>query len=146
MRFKGALKARRGLTLIELIVVLIVIGLLAGLVAPQILGRVSDARITTAKTQIELLGVALENYRLDNGVYPSTQQGLEALRTRPSGVPDARNWRGPYLKKSVPADPWGRAYIYKSPGDKDKSGFDLSTLGKDGKPGGSDEDADLTNG
>lgn len=146
MRFEGALKARRGLTLIELIVVLIVIGLLAGLVAPQILGRVSDARITTAKTQIELLGVALENYRLDNGVYPSTQQGLEALRTRPSGVPDARNWRGPYLKKSVPADPWGRPYIYKSPGDKDKSGFDLSTLGKDGKPGGSDEDADLTSG
>lgn len=139
-------RRRRGLTLIELIVVLVVIGLLAGLVAPQILGRVSDARITTAKTQIELLGVALENYKLDNGVYPGTQQGLEALRTRPSGAPDARNWRGPYLKKAVPADPWGRAYIYRSPGDKDRSGFDLQTLGRDGKPGGSDEDADQSGG
>lgn len=139
-------KRRNGLTLIELIVVLVVIGLLAGLVAPQILGRVSDARIATAKTQIELLGVALENYRLDNGVYPSTQQGLEALRTRPSGAPDARNWRGPYLKKAVPADPWGRPYLYRSPGDKDRSGFDVQTLGRDGKPGGADEDADLSGG
>jgi general secretion pathway protein G len=137
---------RRGLTLIELIVVLIVIGLLAGLVAPQILGRVSDARVTTAKTQIELLGVALENYRLDNGVYPSTSQGLEALRVRPAGLPEARNWRGPYLKKAVPADPWGRPYVYRSPGDRDRFGFDLSTLGKDGKAGGSDEDADLGSG
>ena len=91
MKMKASFRVRRGLTLIELIVVLIVIGLLAGLVAPQILGRVSDAKITTAKTQIELLGVALENYRLDNGVYPSTQQGLEALRTKPAGAPDARN-------------------------------------------------------
>ncbi len=139
-------KRRNGLTLIELIVVLVVIGLLAGLVAPQILGRVSDARITTAKTQIELLGVALENYRLDNGVYPGTQQGLEALRTRPSGAPDARNWRGPYLKKAVPSDPWGRPYIYRSLGDKNRSGFDIQTLGRDGKPGGVDEDADQSSG
>lgn len=146
MKLNPFLRARRGLTLIELIVVLIVIGLLAGLVAPQILGRVSDAKVTTARTQIELLGVALENYRLDNGVYPSTQQGLEALRTKPSGAPDARNWRGPYLKKAVPADPWGRAYLYKSPGEKARAGFDLMTLGRDGQPGGSGEDADLTNG
>ncbi len=146
MKTRGKRRLRRGLTLIELIVVLIVIGLLAGLVAPQILGRVSDAKITTAKTQIELLGVALENYRLDNGVYPSTQQGLEALRTRPVGVPEARNWRGPYLKKAVPFDPWGRPYLYKSPGDKDRTGFDLQTLGRDGKPGGADEDADFGSG
>ncbi|MEO5904054.1 MAG: type II secretion system major pseudopilin GspG [Gemmatimonadaceae bacterium] len=139
-------RVRRGLTLIELIVVLIVIGLLAGLVAPQILGRVSDAKITTAKTQIELLGVALESYRLDNGVYPSSQQGLEALRTRPSGTPDARNWRGPYLRKAVPMDPWGKAYLYKSPGVKDRAGFDLMTMGRDGQVGGSGEDADLTSG
>lgn len=140
------MRLRRGLTLIELVVVLIVIGLLAGLVAPQILGRVSDARITTAKSQIELLGVALENYHLDNGVYPSSQQGLGALRARPSGLPDARNWRGPYLKKAVPADPWGRPYIYKSPGEKDRNGFDIETFGRDGKPGGTDEDADLASG
>lgn len=146
MKMPIMLRLRRGLTLIELIVVLIVIGLLAGLVAPQILGRVSDARITTAKTQIELLGVALENYKLDNGVYPSTQQGLEALRARPAGIPEARNWRGPYLKKAVPSDPWGRPYLYKSPGDKDRTGFDLQTLGRDGKPGGTDEDADFGSG
>ena len=145
-RSGDSLRLRRGLTLIELVVVLIVIGLLAGLVAPQILGRVSDARETTAKTQIELLGVALENYHLDNGVYPSSQQGLGALRTKPSGIPDARNWRGPYLKKDIPVDPWGRPYIYKSPGDKDRAGFDIQTLGKDGKPGGTDEDADLSSG
>ena len=140
------MRLRRGLTLIELVVVLIVIGLLAGLVAPQILGRVSDARVTTAKTQIELLGVALENYHLDNGVYPSSQQGLSALRVRPSGIPDARNWRGPYLKKDVPIDPWGRPYLYKSPGDKDRNGFDIQSLGRDGKPGGTEEDADLSSG
>ena len=145
-RSGDSLRLRRGLTLIELVVVLIVIGLLAGLVAPQILGRVSDARVTTAKTQIELLGVALENYHLDNGVYPSSQQGLGALRVKPSGLPDARNWRGPYLKKDVPNDPWGRPYIYKSPGDKDRAGFDIQTLGRDDKPGGTGEDADLSSG
>ncbi|HUQ48400.1 MAG TPA: type II secretion system major pseudopilin GspG [Gemmatimonadaceae bacterium] len=146
LRSGDSLRLRRGLTLIELVVVLIVIGLLAGLVAPQILGRVSDARVTTAKTQIELLGVALENYHLDNGVYPSSQQGLGALRAKPSGMPEARNWRGPYLKKDVPVDPWGHPYIYRSPGEKDRAGFDVQTLGRDGKPGGTDEDADLSSG
>lgn len=134
---------RAGLTLIELVVVLIVIGLLAGLVAPQILGRVGEARTTAARAQVELLGVALENYRLDNGVYPSTAQGLEALRVRPGGSPEPRNWRGPYIRKPVPKDPWGAAYMYRSPGEKDRSGFDLTSLGRDGKPGGSDEDADI---
>lgn len=135
--------SRRGLTLIELVVVIIVIGLLAGLVAPQILGRVSDARVTTARAQIELISVALENYRLDNGIYPSTSQGLQSLQVKPSGIPEARNWRGPYLRKPVPLDPWGRAYIYASPGSRDRAGFDLATLGRDGKQGGSDEDADI---
>lgn len=133
---------RRGFTLIELIVVLIVIGLLAGLVAPQILGRVSEARTTTAKAQIELLGLALENYRLDNGVYPSTAQGLVALRTKPAGSPAPLNWRGPYVKKTIPADPWGKSYDYESPGIIDRQGFDLASLGRDGKPGGTGEDAD----
>lgn len=136
---------RNGLTLIELIVVLIVIGLLAGLVAPQILGRVSEARTTTAKAQIELLGVALENYRLDNGVYPSTAQGLEALRAKPAGSPAPANWRGPYMRKAIPADPWGRPYIYASLGTIDRQGFDLGSLGRDGKRGGEDEDGDIGN-
>lgn len=135
--------SRAGLTLIELIVVLIVIGLLAGLVAPQILGRVSEARSTTAKAQIELLGVALENYRLDNGAYPSTAQGLGALRAKPSGSPSAANWRGPYVRKAIPADPWGRPYIYESPGTIDRQGFDLASLGRDAKRGGDGEDADV---
>ncbi len=139
-------EARRGFTLIELIVVLIVIGLLAGLVAPQILGRVSDARITTAQAQVELLGIALENYHLDNGIYPSTAQGLEALRTRPAGSPAPGNWRGPYIKKPVPLDSWGKAYIYKSPGEADRAGYDLMTLGRDGKAGGDGEDKDITSG
>lgn len=135
---------RRGFTLIELIVVLIVIGLLAGLVAPQILGRVAEARTTTARAQVELLGVALENYRLDNGAYPSTAQGLEALRTKPGAAPSPRNWKGPYIKKPVPVDPWDRPYIYRSPGIQDRQGFELMTLGRDGKPGGEDEDRDVT--
>jgi general secretion pathway protein G len=136
--------SRAGFTLIELLVVIVVLGLLAGLVAPQILGRVSEAKSKTARTQIELLSVALDNYRLDNGVYPTTEQGLAALNTRPDREPAARNWRGPYLRKTVPMDPWDRPYIYRSPGEVNRRGFDLLTLGRDGQPGGEDEDADVT--
>jgi general secretion pathway protein G len=134
---------RRGFTLIELIVVIIVLGLLAGLVAPQIMGRLSEAKSTTAKTQIELLSVALDNYRLDNGAYPTTDQGLEALRTKPTREPAPQSWRGPYLRKAVPADPWNRPYIYRSPGRVNSAGFDLTSLGRDGKEGGDGEDADI---
>lgn len=133
----------RGFTLIELIVVIIVLGLLAGLVGPQILGRVSEAKSKTARTQIELLALALDNYRLDNSSYPTTEQGLAALQERPAREPVPRNWRGPYLRKAVPADPWGRQYIYRNPGERSKTGFDLSTLGRDGQTGGEDEDADV---
>jgi general secretion pathway protein G len=134
---------RAGLTLIEILVVIIVLGLLAGLVGPQIVGRVSEARSSTAETQIELLSVALDNYRLDNGSYPTTEQGLQALREEPTMEPAPRNWRGPYLRKEVPDDPWGRPYIYVSPGEVNPSSFDLLTLGRDGQPGGEDEDADI---
>lgn len=136
-------KPRRGFTLLELIVVIIVLGLLAGIVAPQIIGRLSEAKGTTAKTQMELLGVALDNYRLDNGSYPTTEQGLLALREKPTRQPAPPNWRGPYLRKDVPADPWGAAYLYKSPGQRNHSGYDLMTFGRDGKAGGVDEEADL---
>jgi len=133
-----------GLTLIEILVVIIVLGLLAGLVAPRIIGRVSEAKTATARTQVELLSVALDNYRLDNGMYPTTEQGLAALRTRPVSEPQPRNWRGPYLRKEVPNDPWDRPYIYRSPGEINTGSYDLLTLGRDGQPGGEDEDTDIT--
>jgi general secretion pathway protein G len=136
-------RRRSGFTLLELVVVIIVLGLLAGIVAPQIIGRLSEAKSTTAKTQIELLSVALDGYRLDNGSYPTTDQGLAALRERPTRAPVPANWRGPYLRKAVPLDPWGRPYVYRAPGERNPSGFDLESLGRDGKPGGEGEDADL---
>ena len=134
-----------GFTLIEVMVVVIVLGLLAGIVLPQVIGRVSQARDSTARTQIEMISVALDSYRLDNGRYPTTQQGLEALRTEPSIEPLASNWRGPYLRRAVPEDPWGRPYLYRSPGEENPGAFDLFTLGMDGEPGGEGEDADINN-
>src|SRR5947199_5072122 len=115
----------RGFTLIEILVVIIVLGLLAALVGPRILGRVSEAKSATARTQIELLGLALDNYRLDNGMYPTSEQGLGALQEKPTREPIPLNWRGPYLKRAVPLDPWGRPYIYRSPGEHDASGYHL---------------------
>ncbi|NIN49929.1 MAG: type II secretion system major pseudopilin GspG [Gemmatimonadales bacterium] len=140
----GRVDCSSGFTLIEILVVIIVLGLLAGLVGPRIIGRVSEAKSATAKTQIELLSVALDNYRLDNGRYPTTEQGLQALRTRPTIEPLPRNWRGPYLRKDVPLDPWDRPYIYHSPGEENPTSFDLLTLGQDDAPGGEGEDADIT--
>ena len=138
-----SVRRRSGFTLLELVVVIIVLGLLAGLVAPQIIGRLSDAKSTTARTQIELLSVALDGYRLDNGNYPTTDQGLTALRDRPTRPPVPSNWRGPYLRKAVPVDPWGRPYLYRFPGEKNAGAFDLESLGRDGKVGGDGEDADV---
>jgi general secretion pathway protein G len=131
---------RRAFTLLEIIVVIIVLALLAGLVAPQIFGRVGEARGTTARTQIELLSTAL-----DNGSYPTTEQGLAALREKPTRTPVPANWKGPYLRRAVPNDPWGRPYIYKFPGDRSAGTFELSSLGKDGLVGGTGEDSDINN-
>jgi general secretion pathway protein G len=136
-------RSSRGFTLLELLVVIIVLGLLAGLVAPQIFGRVGEAKSTTATTQMALIGTALDSYRLDNGVYPTTEQGLQALRERPTREPLAANWRGPYLRKDVPLDPWGHPYAYRAPGSRNTNGYDLMTLGRDGKAGGAGEDTDL---
>ena len=136
-------RRRSGFTLLELVVVIIVLGLLAGIVAPQIINRLSEAKSTTAKTQIELLSVALDGYRLDNGSYPTTEQGLAALRERPARPPVPVNWRGPYLRKDVPLDPWGRPYLYRAPGQRNPGAFDLESLGRDGRTGGDGEDADV---
>ena len=137
------LRSTKGFTLIELLVVLVVIAVLAGLVGPMVFRNVGDAKVTAAKAQLELFGLALDQYRLDNDYYPSTSQGLEALRDLPVGEPAARNWRGPYLRKAVPQDPWGRPYLYASPGERNPLTYDLSSNGRDGQPGGTGEDADV---
>ena len=133
-----------GFTLIEILVVITVIAILASLVTPMVFRNVGDAKASTTHAQVEIFGLALDTYRLDNDYYPSTAQGLEALRTLPSGEPAARNWRGPYLKKAVPLDPYNRPYVYRSPGGTNPEGYDLLSLGRDGQPGGSGEDADVT--
>ena len=133
-----------GFTLIELLVVIAIIATLAAVVAPEIFHHVADARTEAATSQIELFALALDAYRLDNDDYPSTAQGLAALRVKPTTGEIPRNWRGPYLRKDVPVDPWGRAYLYKAPGTANPSSYDLYSLGKDGTIGGTGEDADLT--
>lgn len=133
-----------GFTLIEMMVVLAIIGTLALLVAPSVLRNVSDANVTAARSQIEIFAVALDAYRLDTGHYPGTEDGLAALRARPLRTAPLSGWRGPYLRKPVPRDPWGRRYEYAAPGTYNPESYDLYTLGRDGKPGGDGEDADLT--
>jgi len=129
-----------GFTLLELLVVVAIIGLLVGYVAPRYFGQVSKSEVATAKAQIDALDKAIEQSRLDTGHYPSTEAGLAALVTKPANEP---KWNGAYLKKAVPLDPWNNAYVYKQPGER--GDFDLTSYGKDGKPGGNGEDSDLTN-
>ena len=131
-----------GLTLIEMIVVLAIIALIAALIVPNIIGRPDQARVTVAQTDLKSISAALKIYRLDNGDYPTTAQGLQALVSKPSGDPAPANYAsGGYLDK-LPSDPWGNPYVYKSPAE-DGAGFELTSLGKDGKVGGEGIDADL---
>lgn len=130
----------KGFTLLELLVVVVIIGLLAGFVAPRYFGQVGKSEVNVAKAQIDALEKALDQYRLDTGRFPSNELGLKALVERPSSEP---KWNGPYLKKAVPLDPWGKAYLYKTPGQK--GDYDLLSYGRDGQPGGSGEDADIGN-
>ena len=129
-----------GFTLLELLVVVVIIGLLAGFVAPRYFGQVGKSEVNVAKAQIDALEKALDQYRLDTGHYPSNELGLKALLERPA---NEAKWAGPYLRKDVPLDPWGKPYIYKIPGEKNE--FDLLSYGKDGQPGGAGEAADITN-
>jgi len=128
-----------GFTLLELLVVMVIIGLLAAYVAPRYFSQVGKSEVRAAQAQVAALTSALNTYRLEVGQYPSDDQGLAALTTRPAGV---AKWDGPYLQKKMPLDPWGRPYIYKSPGTHGE--FDLYSLGKDGQPGGTGDAADVT--
>jgi general secretion pathway protein G len=134
---------RSGFTLIELLVVIVVIGVLATLVAPNIFQHVGAAKDAAARSQIEMLGAALDAYRLDNGAYPATEQGLQALWTEPASDPRPLNWRGPYLRKPVPLDPWKNAYVYRNPGEQSRTGYDLLSYGSDGKPSGEADASDI---
>jgi general secretion pathway protein G len=132
-------RAQRGFTLLELLVVLVVLGLLVSIVGPKYFSQLGKSEAKAAQAQIASLAKALDMYRIDVGRYPTTEQGLAALNASPANEP---NWRGPYLQKAPPADPWGRAYIYKSPGEKGE--FDLLSHGKDGAPGGTEANADIS--
>lgn len=131
--------ASRGFTLLELLVVLVIIGLLAGIVAPQYFAQIGKSNAKVARAQIESFGQALDQYRLDVGQYPTTEQGLASLRKLPQ---QELRWQGPYLKRDIPPDPWGHPYVYVRPGTH--GDYDLISLGADGQPGGEGEATDVT--
>jgi len=133
-------RAAAGFTLLELLVVLVILGLLVGVVAPRFFGQIGKSEVKVATAQIRALEDALDQYRLDVGRYPTTEQGLAALNSSPAGV---ARWQGPYLKKTVPVDPWGSPYQYRAPGEHGE--VDLFSLGKDGQPGGTADAADIAN-
>jgi general secretion pathway protein G len=137
-RLTAAARRHAGFTLLELLVVMVIIGLLAGIVAPQYFAQIGKSNTKVARAQIEALGQALDQYRLDVGRYPTSEQSLAALRAAPSGE---TRWSGPYLKRDVPQDPWGRPYQYRAPGQH--GDYDLVSLGADGQPGGDGEAGDV---
>ena len=130
----------RGFTLLELLVVIVIIGLLAAYVGPKYFAQLGKSEVTIARAQIEAFEKSLDTYRLDVGRYPSSDEGLAALLVAPPSA--GAKWNGPYLKKAVPLDPWGHAYQYRSPGNKGE--FEIVSTGRDGQPGGSGEDADIS--
>ncbi|MGD9505297.1 MAG: type II secretion system major pseudopilin GspG [Syntrophobacteraceae bacterium] len=134
-----AIASRKGFTLIELLIVMVILGLLGSLVGPKLFQHVGRAKEKTAKTQISMVGTALDAYRLDVGKYPATEEGLAALRQNPGR---SEFWNGPYLPKDVPLDPWGNPYVYQSPGEH--GDYDLYSKGADGQDGGEGENADVT--
>lgn len=132
-------KRALGFTLLELLVVMVIIGLLAAYVGPQYFSQLGKSEVKAAQAQLSALQKALDTYRVDVGRYPTTEQGLAALNTRPQNEP---KWSGPYLQKAVPPDPWGRPYLYKSPGEH--GDYDLLSFGKDGQAGGTGDAVDIT--
>lgn len=135
-------RKQSGFTLIEIMVVVVILGILAALVVPQIMNRPEQAKVTVAKGDIKAIAAALDMYKLDNFAYPSTQQGLEALVEKPTGNPQPKNWNRDGYLKQVPQDPWGNPYQYLSPGTQSRP-FDLYSYGADGQEGGSGLDADI---
>ncbi len=133
-------KSSQGFTLLELLVVLVIIGLLVGYVGPRYFAQIGKSKVKVARLQINQLGKALDDYRIDTGHYPTTEQGLAALNAAPPGED---KWQGPYLRHPVPLDPWGHPYVYRQPGQH--GSYDLYSLGRDGQPGGTGEDADIGN-
>ncbi len=129
-----------GFTLLELLVVILIIGLLTGIVAPRFMSQISRSEVTTARAQLDAFRKAVEAFRIDNGRYPTTAEGLEALVTQPA---DAPRWHGPYLQGAIPPDPWGTRYEYRSPGASGRD-YDITSMGRDRVPGGSGDDADIT--
>jgi general secretion pathway protein G len=140
---KGVQKMKRsahGFTLLELLVVMVIIGLLASYVAPRFFDQIGKSEVKAARAQMDAFEKALASYRIDTGHFPSGDHGLKALVDRPSTEP---RWSGPYLAKALPPDPWGRAYLYRSPGEQGRD-YDLLSLGKDGQRGGTGDNADIS--
>jgi general secretion pathway protein G len=133
------LRRKQGFTLLELLVVILIIGLLTGIVAPRFLAQIGRSETTAARAQLDAFDKALQAYRIDTGRYPSTTQGLRALVTQPA---DESRWRGPYMRDEIPLDPWGSAYQYRYPGTSGRD-YDLLSYGRDKSPGGSGDDADI---
>lgn len=129
-----------GFTLLELLVVIVIIGLLAGYVGPKYFSQLGKSEVTAARAQIEAFEKALDTFRLDVGRYPLAEEGLSSLLAQPSA---ATKWNGPYLKREIPKDPWGNAYIYRSPGSEGE--YEIISYGKDGQSGGTGDNADITN-
>jgi general secretion pathway protein G len=134
----GRTGRQAGFTLMELLLVLVIVGLLAAVVGPTLYQRISPAKATAAQEQIENFGAALDNFVVDVGRYPTTQEGLKALRVKPDGI---GKWNGPYMKKDIPNDPWGNAYVYRAPGRS--GGYEIASFGADGREGGEGDNADI---